>query len=125
MHNDAFFRLVDGMGFTAFFGGTTFPVPVDHRGRFGTATGIKINASCSGNGTGGIANVDFELADLGDQTNPIGLATMRRVALHELGGHGILYDHVNFANFGFAHSAGDSFARRSCAIPTTKARTGS
>ena len=114
VHNDAFFRLVDGMGFTAFFGGTAFPVPVDHRGSFGTVTGIEVNASCSGNGTGGIANVDFELADLGDQTHPIGLATMRRVVLHELGGHGILYDHVNFANFGFAHSAGDSFAAILC-----------
>jgi hypothetical protein len=30
--------------------------------------------------------------------------------LHELGGHGILYEFVNSANFGFAHSAGDSFA---------------
>ena len=114
VHNDGFFRLVDTMGFTAYFGGTTFPVPVDHRGRFLTTTGIEVNASCSGNGTGGIANVDYELADLGDQTNPIGLATMRRVVLHELGGHGILYDHVNSANFGFAHSAGDSFAAILC-----------
>ena len=31
------------------------------------------------------------------------------MVLHELGGHGILYDHVNSPNFGFAHSAGDSF----------------
>ncbi len=114
VHNDAFFRLVDGMGFTSFFGGTTFPVPVDHRGRFGSADGIEINASCSGTGTGGIANVDYELAHLGDTTNPIGLATMNRVALHELGGHGILYDHVNSPNFGFAHSAGDSFAAILC-----------
>lgn len=111
-HNDAFFRIVQGLGFTiaTFFNGTTFPVPVDHRGRFGTTNGIEVNASCSGNGTGGIANVDYELADLGDTTNPIGLANDWRVVLHELGGHGILYDHVNSANFGFCHSAGDSFA---------------
>ncbi|MBA2952589.1 hypothetical protein GON03_21445 [Nocardioides sp. MAH-18] len=110
VHNDWFFRLVDGMGFTGYFGGTSFPVPVDHRGRFGSTDGIEINASCSGTGTGGIANVDYELAHLGDTTHPIGLATSKRVVLHELGGHGILYDHVNSANFGFAHSAGDSFA---------------
>ena len=111
-HCDRFFRLVESLGFprATYFDGTTFPVPVDHRGRFGTTTGIEINASCSGNGLGGIANVDFELANLADTTNPIGLAGDYRVVLHELGGHGILYDHVNFANFGFAHSAGDSFA---------------
>lgn len=111
-HNDRFFRLVADLGFVrgTFFNGTTFPLPVDHRGRFLSTDGIEINASCSGNGTGGIANADYELADLGDTANPIGLANDWRVVLHELGGHGILYDHVNSANFGFSHSAGDSFA---------------
>lgn len=111
-HNDRFFRFVADLGFPRanYFNGTTFPLPVDHRGRFGSTDGIEINASCSGNGTGGIANADYELAHLGDTDNPIGLANDWRIVLHELGGHGILYDHVNFANFGFAHSAGDSFA---------------
>lgn len=111
-HCNNFFRLVADLGFTIsdYFGGTSFPIPVDHRGKFGSTDGIERNASCNGNGTGGIANVDFELADLGDTTNPIGIASDWRVVLHELGGHGILYDHVNSANFGFAHSAGDSFA---------------
>ena len=110
-HCDRFFRLVENLGFTlsSYFNGTSFPVPVDHRGRFGSADGLEINASCSGDGDG-IANVDFELADLTDTTNPLGLAADWRIVLHELGGHGILYDHVNVANFGFAHSAGDSFA---------------
>jgi hypothetical protein len=40
----------------------------------------------------------------------MGLACDWRVVLHELGGHGILYQSVNSPNFGFAHSAGDSFA---------------
>jgi hypothetical protein len=108
---DRFFRLVEGMGFAraVYFDGTTFPIPVDHRGRYGSTNGIERNASCSGNGAGGIANVDFELADLTDTTNPIGIAADWRVVLHELGGHGILYDHVNSANFGFAHSSGDGF----------------
>lgn len=111
-HNDRFFRLVADLGFprASYFDGTTFPLRVDHRGRFGSTNGIEINASCTGNGTGGILEVDYELADLGDTANPIGLATDWRVALHELGGHGILYDHVNWANLGFAHSVGDSFA---------------
>ncbi len=111
-HNDRFFRLVADLGFdrSDYFDGTTFPLLVDHRGRYGSIDGIEINASCSGNGTGGIANVDYELAHLADTTNPIGLANDWRVVLHELGGHGILYDHVNAANFGFSHSAGDSFA---------------
>lgn len=110
-HCDRFFRLVQDMGFTiaTYFDGTTFPVPVDHRGRFLSSDGIERNASCTGDGDG-IANVDFELADLGDLTNPIGIANDWRVVLHELGGHGILYDHVGTANFGFAHSAGDSVA---------------
>ena len=110
-HCDRFFRLVQDLGFTiaTYFDGTTFPVPVDHRGRFTTLIGIERNASCTGDGDG-IANVDFELADLGDILNPIGIASDWRVVLHELGGHGILYDHVNTASFGFAHSAGDSVA---------------
>jgi hypothetical protein len=108
---DRFFRLVEDLGFplSTYFDGTTFPVPVDHRGRFGTLNGIERNASCSGDGDG-IANVDFELADLTDTANPMGIAADWRVVLHELGGHGILYDHVNSANMGFSHSAGDSFA---------------
>ncbi|MBK8803293.1 MAG: hypothetical protein IPN71_14785 [Fibrobacteres bacterium] len=109
-HCDRFFRLVQSLGFpiSTYFNGTTFPVPVDHRGRFGSTDGIERNASCSGDGDG-IANVDYELADLGDTANPIGIAADWRVVLHELGGHGILYDHVGGPNFGFAHSAGDSF----------------
>lgn len=112
-HCDAFFRLVADLGFTisSYFDGTTFPISVDHRGRFSTTDGIEINASCGGNSTSnGIGQPDFELADLSDTTNPLGMACVWRVVLHELGGHGILWDHVNSANFGFAHSAGDSFS---------------
>ncbi len=79
------------------------PRPLRHARRH------RAERSCIGTGTGGIANVDFELADLDDIAHPIGIANDGRVVLHELGGHGILYDHVNFPNFGFAHSAGDSF----------------
>lgn len=112
-HCDKFFRLADGMGFTraGYFGGTSFPSTVDHRGSMNTATGIEINAHCVGtSGGGGIQQTTFALADLGDLVNPLGIACDYRVVLHELGGHGVLYNHVSRANFGFSHSAGDSVA---------------
>ena len=108
-HVDRFFRLVADLGFPltgagGYFDGTAFPVEVDHRG-----LGNTINAQCVGDGDG-IDYTQYALADNSDTTNPIGIATDWRVVLHELGGHGILYDHVGSPNFGFAHSAGDSFA---------------
>lgn len=110
-HCDRFFRLVEDLGFDLknYFTGTVFPSRVDHRGRYGSLNGVEINAYCMGNGMFGIDHTAFMLADTGDVANPIGLACDWRVVLHELGGHGILYNHVNSANFGFAHSAGDSF----------------
>src|SRR5262245_11305871 len=112
-HCDRFFRLVQGMGFTlaSYFGPTAFPNPVDHRGHMNTVDGIEINAHCLGLPGGvGIFRTTFALADLADTVHPIGIACDWRVVLHELGGHGILYPHVHSANFGFSHSAGDSFA---------------
>jgi hypothetical protein len=110
-HCDRFFRLVEGMGFNlaSYFGPTPFPSPVDHRG-FG-GTGNVVNAHCLGLPGGvGVLQTAFALADLGDLVHPIGIACDWRVVLHELGGHGILYPHVHSPNFGFSHSAGDSFA---------------
>ncbi len=112
-HCDRFFRLVQGMGFplATYFGPTPFPSPVDHRGSAFAANGVEINAHCLGMAGGvGVLRTTFMLADLGDTQNPIGLACDWRIVLHELGGHGILYPHVHSANFGFAHSAGDSIA---------------
>src|SRR4029450_12109816 len=42
--------------------------------------------------------------------HPLGRAVDKWVHWHEIGGHGILWDHVSSPNFGFAHSAGDSLA---------------
>jgi zinc metalloprotease ZmpB len=113
-HCDRFFRLVRDLGFTlsSYFDGTAFPVPIDHRGKGTLADQGNIrNADCRGNAmNNGIGSVNFALADVGDIANPIGIAADWRVVLHELGGHGILYDHVSSANFGFSHSAGDSIA---------------
>jgi hypothetical protein len=110
-HCDRFFRLVKDLGFdlNVYFGGTIFPTAVDHRGSITSITGQEINAHCLGNGSFGILRTTFMLADLSNVAQPLGLACDYRVALHELGGHGILYNHVNFPNFGFSHSAGDSF----------------
>jgi hypothetical protein len=106
-HTDRFFRLLRDLGFPldTFCGGTLFPTTVDHRGM-----GTTINAHCIGNGAFGIQRTTFALADLSNLLQPIGIACDWRVVLHELGGHGILYNHVNSPNFGFSHSAGDSFA---------------
>jgi zinc metalloprotease ZmpB len=110
---DRFFRLVQGMGFSlaSYFGVTPFPSVTDHRGAINTVDGIEINAHCLGTAGGaGILQTTFALADLGDTAHPMGIACDWRVVLHELGGHGILYPHVHGPNFGFSHSAGDSFA---------------
>jgi hypothetical protein len=112
-HCDKFFRLANGMGFTqaGYFGATTFPSPVDHRGSIITTNGVEINAHCVGNASGnGILRTTFMLADTSDTTNPLGMACDYRVVLHELAGHGTLWNHVNSPNFGFSHSAGDSVA---------------
>jgi len=107
-HTDRFFQLVESLGFplATYFDGTAFPVEVDHRG-----LGEVINAWCIGDGDG-IDYTEYALADDTDTANPIGIATDWRVVLHELGGHGILYDHVGSPNFGSnrVHSLGDSFA---------------
>ena len=105
-HVDRFFQTVESLGFpiATYFNATTFPLPADHRDM------NSVNAHCIGNGVGGIGHVGYGLNDETDVVNPIGRACDSRVTWHELGGHGILYEHVNSANFGFAHSAGDSLS---------------
>ncbi|MFL6301994.1 MAG: hypothetical protein ACJ72H_00500 [Candidatus Sulfotelmatobacter sp.] len=113
-HCDRFFRLVEDLGFprSRYFKATRFPLPVDHRAQVVTPDGIEINAHCQGNSAtiGGLLNVRFALADDRANVDPIGIACDWRVVLHELGGHGTLWNHINKGRFKFAHSAGDSFA---------------
>ena len=106
-HTERFLELVEGLGFSlsSYFPGTVFPLEVDHRG-----LGDVINAHCVGNGTFGIDHCCYALADRTNVTNPVGIAADWRVVLHEVAGHGILYEAVNGPNFVFSHSAGDSFA---------------
>jgi zinc metalloprotease ZmpB len=116
-HSNNVFRVVADLGFNlaTYFNGTSFPVHVDHRASYSTTDGIEINAFCNGDGsTGGtgdgIGMVGFCLSDESNTTNPLGRSVDKWVHWHEIGGHGILWDNVNSANFGFAHSAGDSLA---------------
>src|SRR5215207_1703194 len=112
-HANNFFAVVEDLGFDrdTYFDGTSFPVHVDHRASIGDPGGIEINAFCAGDAQGdGIGLVGYCLANLADTTNPLGRAVDKYVHWHEIGGHGILWDHVDSPNFGFSHSAGDGLA---------------
>jgi len=103
-HCDGFFRLIQGMGIdvATYFNNTDFPVRVDPH-----AVNDEVNARCNGNTMGnGIGPVVFGLAGSGTQ---FGIAADVRVVIHEFG-HGVLWDHVDSPNFGWAHSPGDSLA---------------
>lgn len=112
-HVDRFFTVVESLGFpkSTYFSNWTFPILVDHRACFNSCPkGIEINAYCLGNGSGGIDHVGYCLNDLTDTINPVGRACDSRVTWHELGGHGVLFKHVDSGFFGFSHSAGDSMS---------------
>lgn len=105
-HQTELFRTIESLGFpiATYFDGTTFPIPVDHRG-----LGNVINAHCVGN-TSGTLHMCFALCDTTNTAEPLCRAVDPWVHWHEMGGHGLLYDHVGSANLGFSHSAGDGLA---------------
>ena len=105
-HVDRIFRTMQDLGFnvTTYMSNTNFPVPVDIR------CFDNINAHCVGDGMGGIGHTGYGLMDTTDTTNPLGRACDPRVHLHEVLGHGILYEAVDSPNMGFVHSAGDSLS---------------
>src|SRR5262245_36249197 len=123
-HANNVFAVIESLGFnlSTYFNDTAFPVHVDHRASTSDApgaSGIEINAFCNGDGPGGssgdgIGMVAFCLSDdtgtNDTAVHPLGRAVDKWVHWHEIGGHGILWDHVSSPNFGFAHSAGDSLA---------------
>ena len=104
---DGLFRLMQSMGFTiagptGYFDGTTFPVPVDHRGLEG-----DVNAHCLANATGdGIGQFAFGPCVAG---TTVGMCTEFQTVAHEFS-HALLEDIVHLPNFDFCHSAGDSLA---------------
>jgi hypothetical protein len=96
--------MVQDMGFasSSYWDGTAFPVPAD-----AVAEYSGVNAHCYGNGSlTGVGRFTFGVAASGQ---PVGIAADSRVPMHEFG-HALLWDSVHSANFGFAHSAGDSIA---------------
>ncbi|MCF3973957.1 hypothetical protein [Paracoccus salsus] len=105
-HVDRIFRTMQDLGFnvSTYMANTNFPVPVDIR------CFDAINAHCVGDGMGGIGHTGYGLMDTTDTTNPLGRACDPRVHLHEVLGHGILYEAVDSPNMGFVHSAGDSLS---------------
>jgi hypothetical protein len=103
-HCDGFFRLLQGMGIdvATYFNNTDFPLPVDPH-----AVDGEVNARANGNTQGnGMGPMVFGVAKAGSK---FGIAADVRVVIHEFG-HGVLWDHVDWPNFGFAHSPGDSLA---------------
>jgi hypothetical protein len=103
-HCDGFFRMLHGMGLdpTSYFNDTDFPVPVDPHAFNG-----EVNAAAPGNNAGnGLGKLVFGLARAG---STFGIAADVRVVIHEFG-HAVLWDHVGFPNFGWAHSPGDALA---------------
>lgn len=105
-HVDRIFRTMQDLGFNVgtYMSNTVFPVPVDIR------CFDAINAHCVGDGMGGIGHTGYGLMDTTDTTNPLGRACDPRVHLHEVLGHGILYEAVDSPNMEFVHSAGDALA---------------
>ncbi len=105
-HVDRIFRTMQDLGFNVgtYMSNTVFPVPVDIR------CFDMINAHCVGDGMGGIGHTGYGLMDTTDLANPLGRACDPRVHLHEVLGHGILYEAVDGPNMGFTHSAGDSLS---------------
>ena len=105
-HTDRIFRTMQDLGFDVgtYMSNTVFPIPVDIR-----CFNI-VNAHCVGDGMGGIGHAGYGVMDTSIAGDPLGRACDPRVHLHEVLGHGILYEAVDSANMGFTHSAGDSLS---------------
>lgn len=105
-HVDRIFRTMQDLGFnvSTYMANTVFPVPVDIR------CFDIVNAHCVGDGMGGIGHAGYGIMDTSIAGDPLGRACDPRVHLHEVLGHGILYEAVGGPNMGFTHSAGDSLS---------------
>ena len=110
-HQTELIKTIESLGFprATYFNGTTFPIPVDHRG-MGTMDANTINAHWSPNGTGGTDHMCYALCDTTDTGNPVCRAVDPWVHWHEMGGHGTLGDHIGSGLLAFAHSHGDGLA---------------
>ena len=105
-HVNRIFRTLQDLGFdiATYMSNTVFPIPVDIR------CFNDVNAHCVGDGMGGIDHAGYGTMDSSLPGDPLGRACDPRVHLHEVLGHGILYEAVNSPNMGFTHSAGDALS---------------
>jgi zinc metalloprotease ZmpB len=99
-HMDALYRMVSDMGFANYFPGTTFPIPMDHRGESGA-----VNAHHHGSGS---ATTKYRFG-LAGAACPVGIACDRRVVIHEFG-HSVLRNHIDSGVFTFDHGPSDTMA---------------
>jgi hypothetical protein len=90
-HVDRIFRTMQDLGFDvgAYMSNTVFPIPVDIR------CFDIVNAHCVGDGMGGIGHAGYGIMDTSIAGDPLGRACDPRVHLHEVLGHGILYEAVD------------------------------
>jgi zinc metalloprotease ZmpB len=114
-HCTMVFSLMERLGFhdlahNYFHNMRVFPILVDPQGTDG-----ELNAMVLGDGSNGIEEMLFGPMQPGQSQLGMGIgnASDVRVVLHEFC-HILLYSHLNSANFGFAHSAGDSLAAILC-----------
>ncbi|MCZ6662112.1 MAG: hypothetical protein O6951_04215 [Actinobacteria bacterium] len=100
-HMDSLYRMVDDFGLDAatYFGGTTFPIPVDHRGLGGAENAFH-------SGTDAFGRTDrfaFGLLSGGS----VGYATLRAACAHEFA-HSCLQNSINDGVFSWCHGFGDA-----------------
>jgi hypothetical protein len=115
-HCTMVFRLMERLGFddvmnNYFHGATASPILVDPGGTDGA-----LNAMVFGNsGSNGVEKIVFGPMQPGNSQVGMGVGNAAdvRVVLHEFC-HTLLFAQLNSANFGFAHSAGDSLAAILC-----------
>lgn len=100
-HMDSLFRMVDDFGLDTvnYFAGTTFPIPVDHRGLNGAENAFH-------SGTDALGRTDnFAFGLLSGGT--VGYAILRAACAHEFA-HSCLQNNINDGVFSWCHGFGDA-----------------
>ena len=101
-HLDTLFRMVADFGFpiSTYFAGTTFPIPVDHRGSSGSSAASHYgdDAGCA------TLRFRFGLLNVGC---PVGYATDRAPVIHEFA-HACLQNNICDGVFSWCHGFGDA-----------------
>ncbi len=106
-HMDSLYRMVDDFGLdtSTYFAGTTFPIPVDHRGVGGAQDAFH-------SGTDALGRTDrFAFGKLAG--SPIGYAILRAACAHEFA-HSCLQNNINDGVFSWCHGFGDALGVVMC-----------